>query len=166
MTEPTMLAIQALGIIGAALDIYATLHKSDKHLIRIHSVACIIFALHFFLLGAISGAVTELLNGTRTGLASFTKSKILAYAFLTIYTALLLIIPQTPIETLPFIAALLITTGLFFFQSIKMRLFYIAGFSLWVIYSIAVQSLGGIIVFTMLITTSTITITRLYKDQT
>ena len=160
-----MIVAQLIGLLAMGLDVYATLHKPDKHLIRIHSIGSMLFALHYFLLGAIPGALSELLNGTRAGLSSFTKSRLLAFAFLFLYIALLFIIPENALDTLPFLSSILITIGIYFFHGISMRLFYICGFMLWLIYSIYVMSIGGIIVFLILILTSSITIRKLIQSK-
>lgn len=148
-----------------ALDVYATLHKSDKHLVLIHSLGSLVFSIHYFVLGAFAGALSEFLNGTRTGLSAYFKSNYLGWFFIALYGVLLIIIPADIFAALPFISSILITVGLYFFQSVKMRLFYMAGFALWLIYSIKVLSVGGILLFITLLCTSSYTIYKLYRDQ-
>ncbi|MCB1531667.1 MAG: YgjV family protein [Alphaproteobacteria bacterium] len=161
----TLIIAQIIGLVGMALDVYATLNKSDKRLIRIHALGSYIFSLHYFLLGAYPGAIAEILNGTRTSISSFTQSKLLAVIFIGIYMTLTILIPENLIETAPFIAAILITIGLYFFRGINMRLFYLIGFALWLAYSIIVNSIGGIIVFAILLCTTSLTIWRLHKEK-
>ena len=93
---------QVIGLCAMGLDIGASLQKSDRRLIYISCAGSLVYALHFFLLGAPAGAA--------------------------------------------------------------MRLFIVAGFSLWLIYSIHVFSIGGIIAYSILLVTHTVTIFRLMKD--
>ena len=123
------------------------------------------YAVHFFLLGAFAGALSELFNGIRTGLSSVTKSHILAYTFIIIYGGLLLIVPHDLFGTFPFLSSISITIGMYFFSGVVMRVFIIAGFFLWLIYSIKVFSIGGIIAYSILLITHTTTIFRLIGDD-
>jgi hypothetical protein len=165
MSPSLYISAQAIGLLGMAVDVYASLHKKDRNLKKIASLASYIMSLHFFLLGALPGALSELLNGTRTVLSIYTRSRFLAFSFLGFYAIVLLTVPDNLIETLPFISSLSITAGLYFYQGISMRLFNLAGWICWLIYSISVFSIGGIIVFSILLVTTTITIFRLRRDN-
>ncbi|HEY8191091.1 MAG TPA: YgjV family protein, partial [Alphaproteobacteria bacterium] len=127
-------------------------------------LASYVMSLHFFLLGALPGALSELLNGTRTALSIYTRSSLLAFSFLGFYAIVLFTVPDNLVEALPFISSLSITTGLYFHQGIPMRLFNLAGWICWLIYSISVFSIGGIMVFSILLVTTTITIFRLRRN--
>lgn len=164
MTTIFILA-QAIGLIATAIDIYATTRKTDKALVQLHALGSALFSVHYFMLGAIPGALSEILNATRTGLSSFTQSKILAYIFLTLYVALLFLVPDNLIGTFPFLCGILVTVGLYFFKGIKMRLFYIAGFALWLAYTISVMSWGGILVFSLLLISTSRTVYQMMKDK-
>lgn len=164
MTSFFILA-QALGLIATAIDIYATTRKNDKSLVQLHALGSAIFSVHYFMLGAIPGALSEILNATRTAISSVKPSKTLGYIFLGIYVVLLFVIPDSLIETFPFLCGILVTVGLYFFNGIKMRLFYIAGFALWLAYTIAVMSWGGIIVFSVLLISTSRTVLRMIKEE-
>lgn len=148
-----------------SLDVYASLQKEDTNLKRLASLSSLIFSAHYFLLGAIPGALSEILNGTRTIISAYTQTRIAAFFFLGINVALLFAIPYDFIQTLPFISSLSITIGLFFYQGIRMRFFYLLGWALWLIYSTSVFSLGGMIVFTVLLVTTLTTIIRLWMEK-
>ena len=157
------ISAQLVGLVAMSLDIYATTHKSDAHLIRWHSLSSFTYAIHFFMLDAESGMYSELLNGCRVGLSVYTKSKVVAFCFIGIYSGLLLWVPETPHEAIPFVSSLFITIGLYFFNGVKMRLFYLFGFALWLLYSLFVLSIGGVISYSVLLFTTLLTIHQLLK---
>lgn len=159
-----LLFVQAISIIAMAIDVSATLNKSDKKLVGLHCLGAFLFSIHFFLLGAMPGALTAIISSTRSGVSLFTKSKVFAYGFLALYSILIFIIPQSYIEALPFIAGILFTVGIYFLEGIKMRILFLITFMLWVIYSLYVFSVGGIILFTIMLITTNITIYRIIKD--
>ena len=159
------ISAQLVGLLAMSLDIYATTHKSDVHLTRWHSLSSFSYAIHFFMLGANSGMYSELLNGCRVGLSAYTKSRVVAFCFIGIYLGLLLGVPERPHEAIPFVSSLFITIGLYFFAGVKMRLFYLIGFALWLLYSLFVLSFGGVISYSVLIFTTLLTIRQLLKEK-
>ena len=147
------------------LDVWATLRKDDNGLRKIHGIASLLFSVHYFLLGAIPGALSELLNGIRTGLSAYTQARALAFFFLVIYVVCLLVIPENLVTALPFIAGFCVTTGLYFYQGVRMRLFYLAAGIMWLVYSLSVFSIGGIVLFSIVTITTSITIFRLARPE-
>lgn len=156
---------QAVGLCAMGFDVYATTHKSDGRLKLFYCLGCFTYALHFFMLGAATGVIAELFNGARVGLSYLTRSKYLAFFFLAAYGVMIFIVPETFIDTLPFLSSLSITTGLYFYEDIKLRIFYLIGFLFWLIYSIAVFSIGGTISYIVLLVLTSITIFRLVRNK-
>ena len=148
-----------------ALDIIASLCKNEKTLKITHALASAIFTIHYFLLGAIPGALSELFNSARTGLSAYIQSKLLGVFFLSLYIFMLFIVPDTPTEALPFIASLSITIGLYFYTGIAMRACHLCGWIIWLIYSIQIVSIGSTILFTILTITTTISILKLQQSK-
>lgn len=156
--------IQSIGLLAMALDIAASLCKNDKTLKITHACASAIFVIHYFLLGAIPGAVSEFFNSARTGLSAYIQSKLLGTLFLSLYILMLFIVPNTLTEALPFIASLSITIGLYFYTGATMRLCHLCGWIIWLIYSIQITSIGSIILFTILTITTTASIIKLHNN--
>lgn len=158
-------SVQGLGLFAMGLDVWATLRKDDDGLRKIHGIASLLFSVHYFFLGAIPGALSELLNGTRTGLSAYTQARGLAFLFLLIYTVCLFVIPESIVTALPFIAGFSVTAGLYFYEGVRMRLFYLAAWIMWLVYSLSVISIGGIVLFSIVTITTSMTIFRLLRDQ-
>lgn len=147
------------------LDVYASLHKDDGRLKKIHAAASLLFSVHYGFLGAGAGALTEVLNALRTALSAYTRSKIPGFFFLGLYGVCLFVIPDSFVATLPFLAALFITTGLYFFDGLTLRLFYLSAWALWLFYAVTVFSVGGIVLFVILLITTGMTSIRLYREK-
>ena len=157
--------VQALGVLAMCFDVYATLNKSDKRLVLFHVLGCYTYAIHFYLLGAVSGAVTELLSGTRLAVSMFNKHKYIAYGFIAVYLALIPVLVTTPLDALPLIASIIFTIAVYFLEGIRMRLLFLCNFILWLTYCIYTGSLGGMISYAIMFSATCLTIFKLHRDQ-
>lgn len=160
---------QAIGLFTMALDIYATLHKNDRTMVIIHGITAYIWSVHFLMLGAIPGAFAEALNGTRTlgSVISFLKpyERYIAFIFVVIYVILIIWVPKSLIAALPLISSIIITMGLYLLQGVAMRLCWLCGFILCLIYAISVSSIGAVILLTTLTCTSSYRIFKIIRKN-
>ena len=158
------LPAQILGFIAMFVDIRASYQKKDQQLKKMHALASLIFSAHFFLLSAWVGAASELLNSVRTYMSIKGIKKKTGIFFCLVYALLMLIMSDGFITHLPFIASISITYGIYFCHGKKLRLLYLLGWFLWLVYSIAVVSVGAIILFMILCSTTTYTILKMGND--
>jgi hypothetical protein len=156
--------IQAIGLLAMGFDLCATFIKDDRKMIKLNALGSLTFAIHYAMLGAHAGALSEALNATRTSLSLKWKSKYIGLLFVRFYVFLLIVHSRSLIEACPYLCGIIITLGLYFLTGIKLRLCYLIGYSLWLLYSIAAFSIGGIILFSITLITLSLTIFRLSKD--
>ena len=157
---------QIVGIIASALIITAFAHKSDSYYKYFVMFGALMFAAHFYLLGALAGMFVNVINCIRTGSSiKFHQSNLVLGFFIISYLAAGWFIYETPKDILPVFSGCLASFAMFKFSGIKLRLcMYINSIS-WITYGILVFSIGGIITETFIIITNTITIYRLLKDK-
>lgn len=157
---------QAVGILASALIIYAFTHKSDKRLKIFLMLSNILFASHFFLLGAYAGMAINALNCLRVGLSiKFHNSNKIMLGFISAYLGAGFLVYQNPQDVLPIFSACLGTFAMYKLSGIQMRLcLSVSGMS-WLIHDIIYGSIGGVITESVLLVTNVITVFRLYRDK-
>ncbi|WP_440877104.1 YgjV family protein [Thalassotalea sp. PLHSN55] len=156
---------QALGLFSFILGGYTFFQKSDARLK--FSMLCLFAcqSLHFFLLGASVAAAANILNFLRTFIAIKYNSPRIGLLFIAANIIWGSYLYQSPISILPILGAGLGTFAVFFLQGIKMRLAFITGAVCWITHNIVVQSVGGVLLESVVIIANVITICRLYCQQ-
>lgn len=148
-----------------AFDLYATTIKDDRKMVTLNALGSFTFSIHYILLGAYAGAISEAVNAVRTGATLKTKSRYIGLFFAALYGVLLVTQSQNMIDMCPYLCGIILTGGLYFLSGIKLRLCYLIGYTLWLIYSIAAGSVGGTVLFSITLVTISTTIFRLSKDH-
>ena len=162
--------VQAIGLLAMFFDVYATTHKNDKKLIIFNTLGNFTFSLHFLLLGALPGAASEFIGGLRAFLSLFLKEqktgRYISFIFILFYVVMMFVTVNTAIDTLPLLSGICITIALYFLSGIQMRLCFFISILLWMIYAIYTISVGGIILCSIMLCTTSITIIRLLREKT
>lgn len=151
MFDFTFLFIQGVGALGAAGDIYATVHKNDRRFMIVIAISSLIWAVHYALLGAWSAVVSDILTSARYFGALYFRKKLIAYAFMAFYVLCIPLTYETPIDILPYFCGFISTYALFFFQGIKMRSVFIIAHLAWILYASVEGSIPGIILNAIMI---------------
>ena len=121
--------------------------------------------IHFALLGAPTAALSALLSGLRTGLSLKSQSSTLAWGFIVVGVVLGGWLVESPLDLLPILGTSIGTFALFRLEGVKMRFAFLLGASCWLANNIVVQSLGGILLETTMISMNLLTLWRLYSDK-
>jgi hypothetical protein len=157
-------AAQGLGLLACGLIVSSYFFKSDKTFKCFLMAGNLVFASHFFMLGAIAGVAINIINFARIGLSIKCHNSISIMAvFMGIYVLAGTIIYQQPYDVLPVIAGIISTFAMFKLSGIKMRCcMYLVSLS-WISYGIIFKSIGIIITEIFNQTVNTVTIFRLSK---
>lgn len=157
---PFEIFAQAVGIAAMAVIIYSFQQKTHKKVVTFQFFGCMLFAANFFMLGAIVGALMNVISvlralvysnkekfhGDHKGwMALFMTLYVLTYILtftvfgkeFTLYNAVL--------ELLPVIAMVVTTVGFSTDSAKLVRLFGLVNSPCWLVYNIANFALGGII---------------------
>ena len=158
-----MIYIQLIGLLAFCILVLSFYKKNIITLLVYQSTACFIYAIHFFLLGALTGAYINMINVIRSIIFTKYKNKILVPIFILLYLIVTLVFYENIFSIFP----LLGTTAYLIFMPMNSRKHLLIGeilsASLWLIYSIFVVSYSGIITEIILIISNTILLIRLRK---
>lgn len=156
---------QAIGIVAMLFDLTSAAQKDDRKMVLLSAAGCSTFALHYFLLGAHAGMFSELLNASRNLISQKWKYRALGFVFAGINAAMLLWKADDIWSALPYCAGIIISLSLYNLKGIGLRIGYIAGFSLWLTYTIYQFSIGGMLMFSIAIILYATNIYRLRKEM-
>jgi len=158
--------IQGLGILATLFVVLSFTQKDDIRFKILIMIGAGIFTIHFLLLGAYAGAIVALLNTTRTGLSMTRfKGNYILSIFMMLYVVMAFIVYETWIDILPFFAGAGATFAMFKFSGLKLRYAFFCTEMSWFAYSIIVQSIGGVITNSVVLSMNTVTTYRLLKDK-
>lgn len=157
---------QFVGLLAMVTCVAAFLHKRDQRLILLLVLANGLFALHFALLGAFTGAAVSVLIALRAGAAYFVKGSRAATAlFLLVSAAAAAATWRSPVDIFPLISASAGTIGMFLLSGNGLRLAYVVVAVSWIIHNLAVGSIGGTIAEAIVLAANLGTMLRLARDR-
>ncbi len=143
--------IQLIGYVAMALCIFAYQAKTRRYILLIQGTGCILWTLHFFLLGSYAGMLLNAVNAAR----NITYAFIERYKFsrspfclgITLTICLSMLAVTVPAEAwlgvLPVAATSLASVAFFMQKERLVRLFYLIASPVWMVYDIIGGSIGG-----------------------
>lgn len=143
--------IQAIGIIGLVFIVFAWNSRTRLKIIKHQSIGVSIFIIHYFLLGAYSGAMMSSVTLVRNlvffqkGKRKWANSPIWIFVFILICVVSISFVWNRWISILPMIGVIL---GIFSISSenpARMRLLMLFASLVWIPYSIVVHSYSGLL---------------------
>ena len=144
-----MILIQALGVLGAVLSIFAYQFKDNRKYFTILAFSGFCFGLHFYLLGAFTGALLNFINVIRGFGNTFEKNK---KPYITLMLTSVLYIAATvfthggALAILACAAQLVGSIGMFWGHETGMRILQFTFVSpAWLVYNFFMHSIGGIL---------------------
>ncbi|HEY7884900.1 MAG TPA: YgjV family protein [Cellvibrionaceae bacterium] len=154
---------QFFGLLSFFLGIYCFYQRDDRRLKMVMFAMQISNCVHFALLAAHTAVMSSLFSVVRTGLSLYTRSRIVAWLFISISFSLGLWLSNEWQDMLPVIGSCIGTYALFCLQGIRMRLAFLLGACFWLSNNIWVGSIGGTMLELTLITVNLRTIYKLHK---
>lgn len=143
------LIVQAIGIAATGVQIASYQAARRETVIAWQAVGCALWVLHFTGLGAIAGAVFNILAGLRGVMAilgaRWPALRRCLWLFLPAIWAVSAATYQGPLDLLPAVAVTFSTLAQISRKVLSLRLFMLAGGPLWLTYSILTGSWGGMI---------------------
>ncbi|MEM6811856.1 MAG: YgjV family protein [Pseudomonadota bacterium] len=160
------LIAQAVGILASLTVISAFSQKLDKNFKLILIAGGIFFSLHYILMAAYVAALVAFVNSVRTYFSmKYHKSNKLMIGFICFYIACLFLVYEKPYDVLPVLAGILTCFSLYKLEGIKMRIAMFFSEGSWLIFSLLIFSIGGIITNIFVLITNSITTYRLVKES-
>lgn len=165
-TDPQWLAGQVSGLVALGLCILAFASKKDDRLFLILIGANIAFAAQFvFFESWVAAALTGLIV-VRLMLVRRFKGSVPVMSAMLVATAIAAWLTWSgPLDTLPLLASVLGTLGMFLLHGIAMRWVLALAALTWTLNNFLIGSFGGTVAEAMITVTNLITIWRLHRDR-
>lgn len=157
--------IQALGFIAFGINIMAASTVNDNRMRALICCSCLIFSLHFTLLGALVAGLNLFVNSFRALISLKYKGIKVFYAFVTLQLAMSAYFYSTPTDLLPAVASLASCYALFCAEGMRMRIAFLICTLIWMVNAFVVGSYGGILNDMFNATMLSITIFRIKREQ-
>lgn len=157
--------VQALGFVALGLNLCASSTVNDNRMRGIICLSCLIFAVHYSLLGALVAGLNLFVNSFRALVSVKYKGLHVFILFLIVQIGMSAYFYSEPRDLLPAIASILSCYALFIAQGMRMRIAFLMCTLVWMVNAILVGSYGGLINDLFNATMLSITIFRLKKQQ-
>ena len=135
--------IQYIGFIGLGICSSVGLWKTKKHMLLVSICGLIFFVIHYYLLGAYSGALIDLLAAIRSCVALSTTSMEIKIIFYLIPLVICVFNPVTLPNISVCFASILNTQSSFSPTPQEMRLFNVISGPFWFYYNYSIMSYSG-----------------------
>jgi len=167
---------QLIGIVAMLFNFASFQQRKQQRLISIQFFSCVLFTLHFYLIGATMGCVMNAISGIRAFVFSrkerFRADKVVwvyvfvlaylgAYALCFIGLGMEATANNLIIEFLPVIGMTLTTIGFYMKDARSVRIMSLLHVPVWLVYDILCQSIGGTLSELLCLTSIVIGILRL-----
>ena len=165
------LLIQLIGLLGNLL-IMAVMQTNNRRLTLIaQGVACILWTVHFWLLGAMTASLINLISFGRSVLFFFNdrkwaKSKFFLWLFIVLFIADSLLTWEGPRSLLPCIGMCSTTLALWTTSTKKMRLCYLCSSPPWLVYDLISGSYSCALMETIALISYIVAIFRFDRKRT
>jgi hypothetical protein len=156
---------QCFGYLAFVLGVASFLQTNDKRFKLYMTGECLVYVLHFALLGNPTAVASSLVSTTRSLLSLHTRSPWVALAVVAVNIGLGLALARQPSDWLPLLASCLGTLALFLLQGVPMRLLMLCGTCLWIANNLIVGSIGGTALELTVAAVNLWTISRLLKSR-
>lgn len=162
--------IQIIGLIGAGIYFLSYQNRESKKLFKMQFFAFICYVIHFILLGAFTGAISNSVNLVRSYFLSSNNEKLHSkWACGFICFLLILVCTFTwngPISLLPVIGNGAVTIGGYLHSEKKYRLIMIFfNAPVWITYDVLVGSFAGVLDETLTLVAVIISIVKIGWDN-
>lgn len=157
---------QCLGYVAFIFGIAAFLQKDDRRLKKLIAVECLAYAVHFWMLHALSASFATLVSCARSLLSLKTRSRLVAGAIIAINLGFGLWSAKTVIAWLPILSSCMATYAFFEMKGLPMRAVLFACTLMWLVNNIAAGSIGGTLLETLIAIANASTMIRLLGAKT
>lgn len=162
---PDLDIAQIIGLVSLLMGATNFLNKDDKRFRIQTAIFCIFIGVHFYLMGAVTGAIVCVIGAIRSAVSIKTKSQKLLVIFSALYWIIGLPTVNELYELLPMIGSTFATIAFFKFEGIKMRLTIGINSLCWLVHNVIIFSIGGILMELLFISFNLYTIYSLHKDN-
>lgn len=170
------IVVQIIGIVAMCLTILSYQLKTQKQIVSIQVFSAVLWVVHFFTLGALSGAVLNLLSMVRNAVYSQKDKKWAASIIWPVFFIIAILVLYVcnfaffgvkateynmAVEVLPTVGTIMFTLALRMPTAGKVRIFTLMSSPFWLAYNAISGSVGGVCAETFAIVSVIVGIIRL-----
>lgn len=143
--------IQSIGLVALVFTIFAWNAKTRKKILELQAISVLISVAQYMLLGAFTGAATQVVTISRNivfskkGEKRWASYAIWPYVFIFLAVLVLVFFWQGWISLLPVIGIIVGTLGMFKDKPKQMRIFVLSTALVWIPYNLIVGSYTGFV---------------------
>lgn len=161
-----MFYIQLIGILGFCIVVLSFYKKETTTILMYQITSNFVYAVHYFLLGGLSGAFCCVIGMIRNvTLIKCDNKKIILPIFITIYSFITLLFYEGIYSLLPMMANLSYLIGMSYKNKKVLLKGALVSSSCWIIYAIFVSSYVSIVTESILLISNTIQLIRMINKQ-
>lgn len=161
-----MFYIQLIGILGFCIVVLYFYKKETTTILMYQITSNFVYAVHYFLLGGLSGAFCCVIGIIRNvTLIKCHNKKIILPIFITIYSLITLLFYEGIYSLLPMMANLSYLIGMTYKNKKVLLKGALVSSSCWIIYAIFVSSYVSIVTESILLISNTIQLIRMINKQ-
>lgn len=155
---------QIVGYVSFLLGAVAFLQRRDRRMKLWLVAQSATYAIHFFLLGNPAAAAISAVSGTRSYVATRSKSLLVAAVFIVVSFGVGFAFAGHGPGWLPVIASIAATVAMFTMSGVSLRLVLLGSTSLWLANDVISRSIGGTALEAMIAATNLWTILRMMRE--
>lgn len=160
-----MIYIQLIGLLAFCILVLSFYRKEVITILVYQITANALYFLHYFLLGALSGAFISFINIIRNAVYIKSKRKIFIPIFILLYLLVTMVFYENIYSIIPMLASSIYLICMPFNKKKYLLLGEVISASLWLTYSIFVLSYSGMITESILLVSNTYQLIRLKKTS-
>ncbi|HSW78916.1 MAG TPA: YgjV family protein [Candidatus Babeliales bacterium] len=146
--------IQLIGFVGVVLSFLVFQSNKRHKMLLLQTVSALVWSLHFFLLGAVTGSAMNFITAGRNYTyykAGRNRNILIPLSFAACMVVAVLLTWQGPRSLLPMAGSLIGTLAFWQVKTHHIRLIVIVSPSLWLIYNVISGSYAGVVADTLVI---------------
>ena len=155
---------QLVGYVSFLLGAAAFLQRSDRDMKLWLVGQSATYAIHFLLLGNPAAAAISVVSGTRSYVATRSKSLLVAAAFVAVSFGVGFAFAGRGPGWLPVTASIAATIAMFTMSGVSLRVVMLVATSLWLANDVISRSIGGTALETMIAATNLWTIVHMVRE--
>ena len=163
-TDPLSLA-QCLGYVAFVLGVSAFLQRDDRRLKLLNSAQGLVYAVHFFMLGALALSGSAAVCALRSGTAAFIRRPWLALPFTLLNLAVGWWVAESWIDWLPVAGFVIGTLSVFLLRGVPLRLGMFSSSAVVMVAAMISGSIGGVALEASIAAANLVTIFRLRRAR-
>lgn len=157
-------AAQLVGYLTLILGVVAFSQKNDFRLRSLVGTQCVLYAVHFLLLGNIAAAVSAAVSSARSYASLYTRSIYVAALAVVLNLAIGLHFVHSPAGLLPVAASVMGSAAMFLLRGVPLRVVLLLCSLCWLANNLLCHSIGGTVLELFISSSNLVTILRLTRN--